>query len=44
MPLANAPLTAEQLDQPEPTYQLDLAFCPLVDTMETAPPERQCQE
>lgn len=42
MPLANALLTAEQLDQPEPTYPLDLAFCPhctLVQITETVPPE-----
>ena len=42
-PLANALLTADQLDQPEPTYPLDLAFCPrctLVQITETVPPEK----
>src|SRR5688572_14441419 len=42
MPLANALITAEQLDQPESTYPLDLAFCPncsLVQITETVPPE-----
>jgi hypothetical protein len=41
-PLANALLTAEQLDQPQPTYPLDLVFCPhctLVQITETVPPE-----
>jgi SAM-dependent methyltransferase len=41
-PLANALLTAEQLDQPEPVYPLDLVFCPgctLVQITETVPPE-----
>lgn len=41
-PLANALLTAEQLDGEEPTYPLDLAFCPrcaLVQITETVPPE-----
>jgi SAM-dependent methyltransferase len=41
-PLANALLTADQLDRPEPTYPLDLAFCPgcsLVQITETVPPE-----
>src|SRR5437764_3757830 len=41
-PLANALLTAEQLDQPEETYPLDLAFCPhctLVQITHTVPPE-----
>ncbi len=40
-PLANALLTAEQLHQPEPTYPLDLAFCPhcsLVQITEIVPP------
>ncbi len=40
-PLANALLSAEQLDQPEPAYPLDLAFCPgctLVQILETVPP------
>lgn len=42
-PLANALLTAEQLSEPEPTYPLDLAFCPhctLVQITETVPPEK----
>jgi SAM-dependent methyltransferase len=41
-PLANALLTADGLDEPEPTYPLDLAFCPacsLVQITETVPPE-----
>lgn len=43
MPLANALITAEQLDQPESTYPLELAFCPkcsLVQITETVPPEK----
>ena len=46
-PLANALLTAEQLDQPEATYPLDLAFCPhctLVQITETVPPEQLFRE
>src|SRR5215213_1312458 len=42
-PLANSLLTAEQLEQPEPVYPLDLAFCPdctLVQITETVPPEK----
>jgi len=42
-PLANSLLTAEQLDQPEPLYPLDLVFCPrctLVQITETVPPEQ----
>jgi hypothetical protein len=41
-PLANALLTAEQIDRPQPTYPLDLVFCPsctLVQITETVPPE-----
>lgn len=41
-PLANALLTADQLDQPEPRFPLDLAFCPrcaLVQITEVVPPE-----
>lgn len=41
-PLADRLLTEEQLDQSEPTAQLDLAFCPdcsLVQITETVPPE-----
>jgi SAM-dependent methyltransferase len=41
-PLANAFLTAEQLGEAEPTYPLDLVFCPactLVQITETVPPE-----
>jgi SAM-dependent methyltransferase len=40
-PLANALLTEAQLTQPEPTYPLDLVFCPhctLVQITETVPP------
>jgi SAM-dependent methyltransferase len=47
MPLANALLTAEQLNQPEPTYPLDLAFCSqctLVQITETVPPEKLFRE
>jgi SAM-dependent methyltransferase len=39
-PLANALLTQEQLNQPEPLYPLDLAFCPactLVQITKTVP-------
>jgi len=46
-PLANALLTTEQLNQPEPTYPLDLAFCPhcaLVQITETVPPEQLFRE
>jgi SAM-dependent methyltransferase len=41
-PLADALLSAEQLDRPEPTFPLVLAFCPrcgLVQILETVPPE-----
>lgn len=41
-PLANALLTADRLADPEPTYPLDLEFCPacsLVQITETVPPE-----
>ncbi len=47
MPLANALVTAEQLDQPESTYPLELAFCPncsLVQITETVPPEELFRE
>jgi len=46
-PLANALLTKRQLDLPEPTYPLDLAFCPhctLVQITETVPPEKLFRE
>jgi len=46
-PLANALLTAAQLDQPEATYPLDLAFCPhctLVQITETVPPAHLFRE
>lgn len=42
MPLANALLCAEQLPAAEPTYPLDLTFCPhcaLLQISETVPPE-----
>ena len=42
-PLANALLEANELDAPEETYPLDLAFCPrcaLVQITETVPPEQ----
>jgi SAM-dependent methyltransferase len=41
-PLANRLLTEAQLDEPEPTWPLDLAWCPecsLVQITETVPPE-----
>lgn len=41
-PLANALLTADRLNESEPTYPLDLDFCPvctLVQITETVPPE-----
>ena len=40
-PLADRLLTREQLDQPEPTFPLEVAFCPhcaLVQILETVPP------
>jgi len=46
-PLANALLTEEQLRLPEPTFPLDLAFCPacsLVQILETVPPEKLFRE
>jgi SAM-dependent methyltransferase len=46
-PLANSLLTADQLDRPEPTYPLDLAFCSsctLVQITETVPPEELFRE
>jgi SAM-dependent methyltransferase len=46
-PLANALLTAEQLGLPEPTYPLELVFCPkcaLVQITETVPPEQLFRE
>lgn len=46
-PLANSLITEEQLNQPEPTYPLDLAFCPgcsLVQITETVPPEKLFSE
>ena len=42
MPLANALLTKEQLDRPEPRFPLDLAFCrtcALVQITKVVPPE-----
>lgn len=42
MPLANSLLRATQLADPEPTYPLDVVFCPactLVQITETVPPE-----
>lgn len=42
LPLANALLTAEQLDEPEARYPLDLAFCPacsLLQITATVPPD-----
>lgn len=46
-PLANALLTEQQLNQPEPTYPLDVAFCPrcsLIQITETVPPEKLFRE
>jgi 2-polyprenyl-3-methyl-5-hydroxy-6-metoxy-1,4-benzoquinol methylase len=46
-PLANALLTPAQMADPEPTYPLDLAFCPhcaLVQITETIPPEQLFRE
>jgi len=46
-PLANSLITEENLNQPEPTYPLDLAFCPgcsLVQITETVPPEKLFRE
>ena len=43
IPLANALLSPDQLNQPETAYPLDLAFCPncsLVQILETVPPEK----
>ncbi len=42
VPLANALLTAEQLEQPEPKYPLELVFCPtcsLIQLTVTVSPE-----
>jgi len=42
-PLANSLLTKDQLNEPEPKYPLDLAFCPncsLVQITETVSPEK----
>lgn len=41
-PLANRLLVPDQLEEPEPTYPLDLVFCPhctLLQITETVPPE-----
>jgi SAM-dependent methyltransferase len=46
-PLANSLLTPAQLDSPEPTYPLDMVFCPhctLVQITETVPPELMFSE
>ncbi len=46
-PLANALLTEAELLQPEPTWPLDLAWCPacsLVQITETVPPEKLFRE
>lgn len=47
MPLANALLAAHQLEEEEPAFPLDLAFCPqcsLVQITETVPPEQLFRE
>jgi SAM-dependent methyltransferase len=46
-PLANSLLTEDQLARPEPTFPLDLAFCPhcaLAQILETVPPEQLFRE
>lgn len=46
-PLANALLTREQLNEIEPTYELDLVFCPscyLIQITETVPSEKLFRE
>jgi SAM-dependent methyltransferase len=46
-PLANALLDSDKLGEPEPTYPLELAFCPhcaLVQITETVPPETLFRE
>jgi len=46
-PLANSLLTPEDLQRPEPTYPLDVAFCPdcsLVQITESVPPEKLFRE
>jgi SAM-dependent methyltransferase len=46
-PLANALLSAGELQVPEPVYPLDLVFCPrcaLVQITETVPPEKLFRE
>ncbi len=46
-PLANALLTPDQLSLPEPTYPLELVFCPacaLAQITETVPPEQLFRE
>ncbi len=47
IPLANALLSLEELDQPEPAYPLDLVFCNncgLVQITESLPPEKLFRE
>ncbi|MBM4440317.1 MAG: class I SAM-dependent methyltransferase [Candidatus Rokubacteria bacterium] len=47
VPLANALLTAEELETPAQEFPLDLAFCPrcaLVQILETVPPETLFRE
>ncbi len=46
-PLANSLLTAEQLNEPEAVYPLDVADCPrcwMVQLAETVPPEKMFSE
>src|SRR6266446_4444256 len=46
-PLANSLLTAAQLEEPEASYPLELAFCPvctLAQITETVPPEKLFRE
>jgi SAM-dependent methyltransferase len=47
VPLANSLLRADQLEKPEPTYPLELAFCPectLVQLLESVSPEQLFRE
>ncbi len=47
IPLANALLTQDELDQPEEQFPLDLVFCSncsLVQITETVPPEKLFRE
>src|SRR5689334_12663025 len=46
-PLANSLLTASQLEETEPIFPLELAFCPdctLVQILESVPPDKLFRE